>query len=132
MSHAVLLERCDDTTPYLWYDLTPLPASLFKHSVMRKPNKSVLGTSLTNGVTTVITEIDTSCVLDGEALLHRVRCLAGNIYKEVTMQYMSYVRHRYGTCSIVFDGYSSRPLLKDHEHKRRAGKASADIQISQK
>ena len=46
------------------------------------------------------------------------------------MQYMSYVRHRYGTCSIVFDGYSSRPSLKDHEHKRRAGKASADIQIS--
>ena len=64
---------------------------MFKHSVMRKPNKSVLGTSLTNGVTTVITEIDTSCVLDGEALLHRVRCLAGNIYKEVTMQYMSYM-----------------------------------------
>ena len=43
---------------------------------------------------------------------------------------MSYVRHRYGTCSIAFDGYSSRPSLKDHEHKRRTGKASADIQIS--
>ena len=46
------------------------------------------------------------------------------------MQYMSYVRHIYGTCSIVFDGYSSRLSLKDHEHKRRAGKASADIHIS--
>ena len=42
---------------------------------------------------------------------------------------MSYVRLRYGTCSIVFDG-SSRPSLKHHEHKRRAGKASAAIQIS--
>ena len=78
----------------------------------------------------MVTEIDTSYVLDGGALLHRVRWLAGNNYKEVTMQYMSYVRHRYGTCSIVFDGYSSLPSLKDHEHKRRAGKASADIQIS--
>ena len=103
---------------------------MFKHCVMRKPNMSVLGSSLTSGVTTVITEIDTSYVLDGGVLLHRVRGLAGNIYKEVTMQYMSYVRHRYGTCSIVFDGNSSRPSLKDHEHKRRAGKASADIQIS--
>ena len=103
---------------------------MFKHCAMRKPNKSVLGSSLTSGVTTVITESDTSYVLDGGALLHRVRWLVGNIYKEVTMQYMSYVRHRYGTRSIVFDGYSSRPSLKDHEHKRRAGKASADIQIS--
>ena len=103
---------------------------MFKHCVMRKPNMSVLGSSLTSRVTTVITEIDTSYVLDGGALLHRVRWLAGNTYKEVTMQYTSYVRHRYGTCSIVFDGYSSRPSLKNHEHKRRAGKASADIQIS--
>ena len=43
---------------------------------------------------------------------------------------MSYVRHRYGICSIAFDGYSRRPSLKDHEYKRRTGKASADIQIS--
>ena len=126
----VLLERYEDTTPYFQYELTPFPASLFKHSVVRTPSKSVLVTSLTSGVTTLITEIDTSYVLDEGALLHRVLWLAGNTYKEVIMQHMSYVRHIYGTCSIVFDGYSSRPSLKDHEHKRRAGKASADIQIS--
>ncbi len=75
----VLLERCEDTTPYFQYELTPFPSSLFKHSLMRKPNKSVLGTSLTSGVTTVRTdEIDTSYVLDGGSLLHRVRWLAGN------------------------------------------------------
>ena len=56
----ILLEICEDTTPYFQYELTPFPASLFKHPVMRKLNKSVLGTSLTSGVTTVITEIDTS------------------------------------------------------------------------
>ena len=76
----VLLERCEDTTPYFQYELTPFPASLFKHSVMRKPNKSVLGTSLTSGVTTVITEIDTSYVLDEGALLHRVLWLAGHTF----------------------------------------------------
>ena len=81
----VLLERYKYTTPYFQYELTPFPASLFKHSLK---------------------------------------------HNEVTMQYMSYARHRYGTCSIVFDGFSSRPSLKDHEQKRRAGKASADIQIS--
>ncbi len=49
----VVLERCEDTTPYFQYELTPLQASMFKHSVMRKPNKSVLGTCLTSGVITV-------------------------------------------------------------------------------
>ena len=68
----VLLERYEDTTPYFQYELTPFPTSLFKHSVMRKPNKSVLGTSLTSGVTTVITEIDTSYVLEMEG-----RCITG-------------------------------------------------------
>ena len=77
----VLLERCEDTTPYFQYELTPFPAYLFKHSVMRKPNKSVLGTSLTSGVTTVITEIDTSYVLDEGVLLHLVLWLDGNTYK---------------------------------------------------
>ena len=60
----VLLERCEDTTPYFQYELTPFPSSLLKRSFMLKPNKSVLGTSLTSGVTTVTTEIDTSYVLD--------------------------------------------------------------------
>ena len=43
----VRLERFEDTTPYFQYEVTPFPVSLFKHSVMRKPNKSVLGVSLT-------------------------------------------------------------------------------------
>ena len=70
-----------DAKTYFQYELTLFPASLFKHSVMRKPNKSVLGTNLTSGVTMVITEIDTSYVLDEGALLHRVLWLAGNTYK---------------------------------------------------
>ena len=45
---------------------------MFKHCVMHKHNESVLGSSLTSGVTTVITEIDTPYVLDGGA-----RCFTG-------------------------------------------------------
>ena len=38
----VLLERCDDITPYFQYELTPVPTLLFLDNMMRKPNKSSL------------------------------------------------------------------------------------------
>ena len=72
----------DAKTEHLTSSMSSLRSHhLCSNTVMRKPTKSVLGSSETSGVTTVITEIDTSYVLDGGALLHRVRGLAGNIYK---------------------------------------------------
>ena len=35
-----------------------------------------------------------------------------------------------GLCHIVFDGYANGASIKDHEHQRRIGKTSADIEVS--
>ena len=42
------------------------------------------------------------------------------LHTEVIQQYRSYVKNKYGICTIVFDGYGYRPSTKDdHEHQRR-------------
>ena len=49
------------------------------------------------------------------------------------MQYLRYVKSKYGIYCIIFDGYSAGPSTKDHEHERRkTGKSSADIKIEEK
>src|SRR5271165_3364301 len=60
-------------------------------------------------------------VLDGGALLHRVRWLKNSTYGSVAEQYLQYVvkRHVASHVSVVFDGYDSGPAIKDHEHMRR-------------
>ena len=93
--------------------------------------KHLCSKTLTSGLTRVESVENTTNVLDGGALLHRVRWMAGKTYKEVIMQYLSYVRSKYGLSSIIFDGYASGPSVKDHEHQRRASKASADVKISE-
>lgn len=50
-------------------------------------------------------------------------------YQDIVKQYVSYVRCKYGTCCIVFDGYKQGPSIKDHEHQRRVKKSCADIQV---
>ncbi len=52
-------------------------------------------------------------------------------YKEITKHYVNYVRTKYGSCCIVFDGYDQGPSIKDHEHVRRVHKACADIQLAE-
>ena len=43
-------------------------------------------------------------VLDGGALLHRVKW--GKMsYQQIAEQYVSYVREKYGQSCVVFDGY---------------------------
>ena len=37
---------------------------------------------------------------------------------------------KFGSCHIMFDGYANGASIKDHEHQRRMGKTSADIQVS--
>jgi hypothetical protein len=65
-------------------------------------------------------------VVDGGALLHRVRWLKNSTYLDVVQQYRLYVKKRY--CSntvIVFDGYTDQASVKDHEHRRRAERVCA-------
>ena len=50
---------------------------------------------------------------------------------DIVKQYVSYVRAKYGSCCIVFDGYRQGPSIKDHEHERRVKKACADVQLNE-
>ena len=115
----ILIERSEDMTSYFEYELTPEPTSLFKDGFMRKPNKALLGRALTKNSSNT-TQETTKIVLDGGALLHRVHWNIPSTFADVIQQYCHYVTKKYGSVTVVFDGYESS--TKDHEHKRR-GKA---------
>ena len=126
-----IAQRETDMAPYFEYELTSIPTSLFKDGFMRKSQKSQLAKALQTGVEPCVRNTEAMYVLDGGALLHRVKWQKKATYKEIAMQYVRYVRTRYGDCSIVFDGYEQGPSTKDHEHKQRTGKTCEDIQLSE-
>ena len=126
-----IAQREEDMAPYFGYELTAMPTSLFKDYFMRKPVKAQLTQALVNAVQPAAEKVQAVHVLDGGALIHRVKWQKKVTYKDITMQYVNYVRARYGNCCIVFDGYGQGPSIKDHEHQRRAGKTCADIQLTE-
>ena len=68
---------------------------------------------------------NTTYVLDGGALLHRLFWNLPAAYSSIMEQYFTYILRKYGNhVHIVFDGYKSS--IKDHEHQRR-GKTFANI-----
>ena len=69
----VLVERADDMAPYFQYELTQIPSSLFQDGRMRKAAKASLGTLLIKEVTMETVRPTERYVLDGGALLHRVK-----------------------------------------------------------
>ena len=102
---------------------TQEPTSLFKDSFMRKPNKSDLAKVITHDVEHLTSLPTGKKVVDGGALLHQVKWCKTSTYAEVLIQYGNYLEHRYGICTIVFDGYDTGPSIKDHEHLRRKKKS---------
>jgi len=130
---VILVERSEDIPSYFSYELTPIPTALFKDNLMRKADKPALAKAVTSGLSFDTLPSNTRFVLDGGCLLHKIRWVRGATYYDIAQQYVSYVLNKYGVKSvIVFDGYLKGPSCKDHEHKRRMGKAgkiSADVLI---
>ena len=96
--------------------------SLFKNGLMRKPRKALLLNALLTKK--VVVQENSEHVLDGGALLHKVRWSGCTNFGDVCEQYVKYVQKKYTTCIIVFDGYSHVSSTKDHEHVRRSAKQS--------
>ena len=75
-----------------------------------------------------------ACVVDGGALLHKIKWKTKTTYREICQQYTEYLRRSYGQYSkvcIVFDGYSSESTsTKAHEHHRRQDGGCPDIQVT--
>ena len=125
----VLVERADDMAPYFQYELTQFPSSLFQDGKMRKAAKASSGTLLIKEITMETVKPTERYVLDGGALLQRVKWKGKGTNKDAAEQYPKYITSKYDKCTVVFDGYSSGPSIKDHEHKRRKGKSAADIKL---
>lgn len=124
-----LVQREEDMAPYFEYELTTIPTSLFKDNGLRKTDKAQLGRFLKRDVEPSELSLQAKYVLDGGALIHKVKWKKRGTYQDIVKQYVSYVRCKYGTCCIVFDGYKQGPSIKDHEHQRRVKKSCADIQV---
>jgi hypothetical protein len=108
------------------FELTVYPASLFKSGLMRKPDKPAL---LRNYCTGLMSSPSLHCsffVVDGGCLLHKVRWLMGSTFGDLVSCYATFVARHFGNKAwIVFDGYTSGPTTKDHEHSRRTSKKAS-------
>ena len=114
--------REDDLDPIFEFELTYEPMSLFKHGMMRKPDKPSLRKVIMcdeDAVRKENIENPDNYVLDGGALLHRVRWFKGMKFNAVSEVYANYIRKNYrGSVTVVFDGYRDEGT-KSHEHLRR-------------
>ena len=125
----VIVEREDNLLKYFKYELTPEPTSLFDNGAMRKATKSSLAKFITQDVEEISLTGLPKFVLDGGALLHKVKWLPGSDMQNILNQYSKYISEKYGNCCVVFDGYDDWPYIKDHEHKRSSNKQSANMTI---
>ena len=130
---TAILQREEDIKPFFDYELTAIPTALFKDGFMQKPVKSQLAQFFTLNVQSANEpSIKPLQVIDGGALLHRVKWAKKAAYKDIVEQYVCYIQTRYGGSScIVFDGYGYGPSTKDHEHQRRIRKTCADIHLNE-
>ena len=103
------------------FELTTEPMALFKHGMMRKADKPSLRRVLLNEKHTIPLHELKMCnttIVDGGALLYRVRWAKGMQFNSIANLYISYIEKNYKNSIIIFDGYKLCSI-KDHEHTRR-------------
>ena len=130
---TALFQREDCIVEHFGYELTPEPTSIFKDGMMRKSNKSVLRNVILDKIESS-KDLTKVCVLDGGALLHKVKRQANSSFKDILNSYYEYMKHRYRSyerCYVVLDCYSHSMSIKSTEHTRRSLKtASANVTVS--
>ena len=138
---AVLFMRCtaiahqqdEDIASSFKYEMTVIPTDLFKNGLMRKSNKADLARELQSELVNLNTDpLHSHKVLyevDRGWRLHHVHCKKNSHYKVVFEQHCSYEMTKYGLCRVVCD-VDSQPSKKNHKHKHRTIKMSAEIPIS--
>lgn len=101
--------------------MTPEPTSLFDKGFMRKTDKSKFLKDIVKPESMVSQPYVDSChqfIIDGGALLRKVRWCKNETFREIANKYTLYIKRNFNSCTVVFDGYDS-PSTKDHEHERR-------------
>lgn len=107
--------------------------SLFQKGLMRKPDKPALRKAIMKVDQAVKrNQLPDNCcfVIDGGALLHRVRWTKDASFDDICQVYAQYVNRHYSACFVVFDGYEGLST-KSNEHARRTGngKKCADVDV---
>ena len=90
----ILPEKSNDVNYYFNFELAPVTTSLFKDQKMRKINKADLSNHHNITYEEDIPK-DAFYVLDGGALLHRVKWAQKSTYQEVIRQYKDFIFDSY-------------------------------------
>ena len=117
-------DRLEDLPSLFKYELCSHPPALFESSSLPlQANKAVLADVLWKSMNKEQQEPsgNVQYVLDGGALLHRLPWPRGSTYDNVCQMYVKYVTQKYGSATIVFDGYNDEPTTKDATQLRRTG-----------
>ena len=85
----VLVEREENMMKYFSYELTPIPTSLFENGMMRKASKSNLAKAVTKDVSISSPSEPPIYVLDGGALLHKVKWLPNSNFTDILICFRS-------------------------------------------
>ena len=92
---------------------------MFKKQLRRKPEKVPLRNVLLADKAAIYQEkTKGKYVLDGEALMYRVRWWKGMKFNEISEAYVGYVRINYGNADI--DGYVEAISTKSNAHATRS------------
>ena len=127
---TAVAQREDDIERCFKYEMSPY-SPLFKDGLMRKADKaSVRKFPMKDDDSIAKEDIppDATFVIDGGALLHRIRWLHDMTLKDQAKLYVSYTRRHYRRATVVFDGYSAMSTKSD-EHARRARTRCHDVDI---
>lgn len=108
------------------YELCSFPAALFEgKEIFRKANKPQLAQAVTEFSSkksnkSVLDSIPPTehYVLDGGSLVHRLAWKKGDSYGAITQSYADFTIRHHGIATVVFDGYSEGPSIKDNTHQR--------------
>lgn len=114
-------KREESIEQFFEIELTLEPMSMFKDGMMRKPDKpSLRKVLLPDSLSHTCEEINkqVTFIIDGGALLHKVRWEKGIKFSEVGNLYLEYIQNQYNHAVAVFDGYDEEGT-KSHEHLRR-------------
>ncbi|KAG7165603.1 hypothetical protein Hamer_G013102 [Homarus americanus] len=108
------------------YELSPFPTALFEaKEIFRKAGKpqiahTVAEYSSKKSKEAVMDSIPLTehYVLDGGSQVHRLPWKKGDSYGAIARMYADFTIRHYGKATVVFDGYSEGPSIKDKTHER--------------
>ena len=107
----VIVEREDNMLKYFKYELTPEPTSLFDNGAIRKATKSSTK-FITQDVEEILLTGLPKFVLDGGALLHKVKWFPGSDIQNILNQYSKYISENMETAALCLMAMTMGHILK--------------------